>query len=121
MIVPGVEAAKNVVGAVVALPPATVVTELVVALPLVVARDLEAAEVAVVVSYTENKAGVSHLASFLSFHSYLHLASIFAEGQPAAVDARLANSAEDRLILSFKSLSLRQDAMPPRPDFGTKG
>jgi hypothetical protein len=25
------------------------------------------------------------------------------------------------LILSFKSLSLRQDAMPPRPNFGTKG
>ena len=46
---------------------------------------------------------------------------IFAEGQPAVVDSRLANSAEDRLILSFKSLSLRQDAMPPRPDFGTKG
>ncbi|KAI9435236.1 argonaute-like protein [Russula earlei] len=46
---------------------------------------------------------------------------IFAEGQPAVVDARLANSAEDRLILSFKSLSLRQDAMPPRPDYGTKG
>lgn len=49
------------------------------------------------------------------------LASIFAEGQPAPIDARLANSAEDRLILSFKSLSLRQDAMPPRPNFGTKG
>src|SRR5258707_8043119 len=49
------------------------------------------------------------------------LVSIFAEGQPAVVDPRLANSAEDRLILSFKSLSLRQDAMPPRPDFGTKG
>ncbi|KAH8993572.1 argonaute-like protein [Lactarius hatsudake] len=46
---------------------------------------------------------------------------IFAEGQPAVVDSRLANSAEDRLILSFKSLSLRQDAMPPRPDYGTKG
>lgn len=46
---------------------------------------------------------------------------IFAEGQPAVIDPRLANSAEDRLILSFKSLSLRQDAMPPRPDFGTKG
>jgi hypothetical protein len=25
------------------------------------------------------------------------------------------------LIFSFKSLSLRQDAMPPRPNFGTKG
>jgi eukaryotic translation initiation factor 2C len=49
------------------------------------------------------------------------LVSIFAEGQPANIDARLANSAEDRLILSFKSLSLRQDAMPPRPNFGTKG
>jgi len=48
-------------------------------------------------------------------------ASIFAEGQPANIDARLADSAEDRLILSFKSLSLRQDAMPPRPDYGTKG
>ncbi|KAN0105642.1 Piwi domain containing protein [Russula decolorans] len=46
---------------------------------------------------------------------------IFAEGQPAAIDSRLSNSAEDRLISSFKSLSLRQDAMPPRPDFGTKG
>lgn len=46
---------------------------------------------------------------------------IFAEGQPAVIDSRLANSAEDRLILSFKSLSLRQDAMPPRPDYGTKG
>ncbi|KAH9027442.1 argonaute-like protein [Lactarius hengduanensis] len=46
---------------------------------------------------------------------------IFAEGQPAVVDSRLANSAEDRLIISFKSLSLRQDAMPPRPDYGTKG
>ena len=49
------------------------------------------------------------------------LVSIFAEGQPAPIDARLANSAEDRLILSFKSLSLRQDAMPPRPNYGTKG
>jgi eukaryotic translation initiation factor 2C len=49
------------------------------------------------------------------------LVSIFAEGQPANIDTRLANSAEDRLILSFKSLSLRQDAMPPRPNFGTKG
>ena len=48
-------------------------------------------------------------------------ASIFAEGQPANIDPRLADSAEDRLILSFKSLSLRQDAMPPRPDYGTKG
>jgi hypothetical protein len=48
-------------------------------------------------------------------------ASIFAEGQPASIDARLADSSEDRLILSFKSLSLRQDAMPPRPDYGTKG
>jgi eukaryotic translation initiation factor 2C len=46
---------------------------------------------------------------------------IFAEGQPAVIDSRLANSAEDRLILSFKDLSLRQDAMPPRPDYGTKG
>ena len=46
---------------------------------------------------------------------------IFAEGQPALIDSRLANSAEDQLILSFKSLSLRQDAMPPRPDYGTKG
>lgn len=46
---------------------------------------------------------------------------IFAEGQPANIDPRLADSAEDRLILSFKSLSLRQDAMPPRPDYGTKG
>ncbi|KAH9994550.1 argonaute-like protein [Russula compacta] len=46
---------------------------------------------------------------------------IFGEGQPAVIDSRLANSAEDRLILSFKSLSLRQDAMPPRPDYGTKG
>jgi hypothetical protein len=52
---------------------------------------------------------------------YSYLASIFAEGQPAAIDPRLTDSAEDRLILSFKSLSLRQDAMPPRPDFGTKG
>jgi eukaryotic translation initiation factor 2C len=52
---------------------------------------------------------------------YSRHASIFAEGQPANIDARLADSAEDRLILSFKSLSLRQDAMPPRPDYGTKG
>jgi len=54
-------------------------------------------------------------------HSCSCFTSIFAEGQPAVIDARLANSSEDRLILSFKSLSLRQDAMPPRPDYGTKG
>ncbi|KAI0267268.1 argonaute-like protein [Gloeopeniophorella convolvens] len=42
-------------------------------------------------------------------------------GQPANIDARLANSAEDQLVLSFKSLTIRQDAMPPRPDYGTKG
>lgn len=49
------------------------------------------------------------------------LVSIFAEGQPAVIDSRLSNSAEDRLISSFKSLSLRQDARPPRPDYGQKG
>lgn len=49
------------------------------------------------------------------------LVSIFAEGQPAVIDSRLSNSAEDRLISSFKSLSLRQDARPPRPDYGSKG
>jgi eukaryotic translation initiation factor 2C len=64
---------------------------------------------------------VSYSASFSSFHPYSCLTSIFAEEKPAVIDARLANSAEDRLILSFKSLSLRQDAMPPRPDYGTKG
>jgi hypothetical protein len=69
----------------------------------------------------EQAGSVSYPASFSSFHSYSCLTSIFAEGKPAVIDARLANSAEDRLILSFKSLSLRQDAMPPRPDFGTKG
>jgi hypothetical protein len=62
-------------------------------------------------------------ARHLTFLCYSNscLVSIFAEGQPAPIDARLANSAEDRLILSFKSLSLRQDAMPPRPNYGTKG
>jgi hypothetical protein len=88
----------------------------------VVVLVLEVAEVAVVVVvvvlYPENRPGISYS---LSSNPNSCLVSIFAEGQPANIDARLANSAEDRLILSFKSLSLRQDAMPPRPNYGTKG
>jgi hypothetical protein len=52
---------------------------------------------------------------------YSYLVRIFAEGRPAVIDARLSDSAEDHLVLSFKALSLRQDAMPPRPGYGTKG
>lgn len=85
---------------------------------LVVVLVLEVAEVAVVVLYLENRPGMSYP---LSSDPNSCLVSIFAEGQPANIDARLANSAEDRLIVSFKSLSLRQDAMPPRPNYGTKG
>ena len=87
---------------------------------LVVVPYLEEAEVAVaVVLYLENRAGMSHSRSFATQTHFF--VSIFAEGQPAVIDTRLANSAEDRLISSFRSLSLRQDAMPPRPDYGTKG
>ncbi len=104
-IAPGVGVVQNVEGSTV---------------ELVVVPYLEEAEVAVaVVLYLENRAGMSHSRSFATQTHFF--VSIFAEGQPAVIDTRLANSAEDRLISSFRSLSLRQDAMPPRPDYGTKG
>jgi len=113
-------AARNVEGPSVAQDP-------VAEAPLVVDPYLEAVEVAVtvVVSLPENRAGMCPVWHYLFIFSYTtscsYLSSIFAEGQPAVIDTRLADSAEDRLILSFKSLALRQDAMPPRPDYGTKG
>ncbi|KAI0057312.1 argonaute-like protein [Artomyces pyxidatus] len=45
---------------------------------------------------------------------------VFALGVPATVDARLDTS-QDQLIASLKSLTLRSDEIPTRPDFGTAG
>lgn len=107
VIVAGVEAARTVEGG---------------SVELVVVPLLEAEVAAVGVASYGNRAGMSRSrSSVILLYSNSCLASIFAEGQAAVIDSRLANSAEDRLISSFKSLSLRQDAMPPRPDYGIKG
>ncbi|CAL1709613.1 unnamed protein product [Somion occarium] len=46
---------------------------------------------------------------------------IFAEGQPANIDARLANKSEDQLVASLRSLQLKDTDLPTRPGFGTVG
>ncbi|KAL0948418.1 hypothetical protein HGRIS_010999 [Hohenbuehelia grisea] len=46
---------------------------------------------------------------------------VFAEGQPANIDARLTDTSQDDLIASFKSLRVKPTDLPPRPGFGTVG
>lgn len=42
-------------------------------------------------------------------------------GVPASIDTRLTDNSQDALIASFSRLGLRDDDLPPRPDWGTKG
>jgi eukaryotic translation initiation factor 2C len=47
--------------------------------------------------------------------------SIFAADRPAVVDARLTDNSQDQLVASFQSLAIRDNDLPPRPDFGKVG
>jgi eukaryotic translation initiation factor 2C len=47
--------------------------------------------------------------------------SVFAAGQPAVVDARLTDNSQDKLVESFKALTVRGNDLPLRPDFGKIG
>ncbi|KAG9105252.1 hypothetical protein FRC07_009453, partial [Ceratobasidium sp. 392] len=40
---------------------------------------------------------------------------------PAAIDSRLTTHADDDLIASFKSLTVEENKLPRRPDFGKTG
>ncbi|QRV95662.1 protein argonaute 5 [Ceratobasidium sp. AG-Ba] len=40
---------------------------------------------------------------------------------PATVDSRLTTHADDELVASFKSLTVQENDLPRRPDFGTAG
>ena len=44
-----------------------------------------------------------------------------AGGNPANVDARLANNSEDQLVASLSSLTLSDTDLPLRSGFGTEG
>ena len=47
--------------------------------------------------------------------------SVFAEGQPANIDRRLVDQSQDEVILSLRSLTLNDDELPVRRDYGTTG
>ncbi|KAI0080425.1 argonaute-like protein [Panus rudis PR-1116 ss-1] len=46
---------------------------------------------------------------------------VFAAGQPANIDSRLANNSEDTLVASLRSLTIRDTDLPTRPGYGTIG
>ncbi|TCD61374.1 hypothetical protein EIP91_008543 [Steccherinum ochraceum] len=46
---------------------------------------------------------------------------VFAEGQPAAVDARLTDNSQEQIVNALRGLRLADTDLPTRPDFGTAG
>ncbi|EIN14516.1 argonaute-like protein [Punctularia strigosozonata HHB-11173 SS5] len=48
---------------------------------------------------------------------------VYLPDEPARLDARLQDNAQDALVASFRNLSITQrpNTLPPRPDFGAKG
>jgi len=49
------------------------------------------------------------------------VARIFQPGQPAIIDARVADNSDQALVASFKGLKLNPNELPLRPGFGTAG
>ena len=47
--------------------------------------------------------------------------SVFAPNQPAVVDGRLTDNSQEALLASFRSLAIRDNDLPLRPDFGKFG
>lgn len=47
--------------------------------------------------------------------------SIFAQGQPANIDSRLADDSEEKLVACLRSLPLTDTDLPTRPGHGTMG
>ncbi|OCH92760.1 Piwi-domain-containing protein, partial [Obba rivulosa] len=48
-------------------------------------------------------------------------AGVFQPDVPAQIDARLVDNSQDQLVSSLSRLSLRDDDLPTRPDFGAAG
>ncbi|TFK87299.1 hypothetical protein K466DRAFT_586504, partial [Polyporus arcularius HHB13444] len=46
---------------------------------------------------------------------------VFAPDRPLNVDARLADGSQDALVASMRSLRMKDNELPSRPDFGTAG
>ncbi len=43
------------------------------------------------------------------------------EGERAVIDKRLTDKSQDTLVSAFRSISVKDDEIPLRPDFGKSG
>lgn len=83
----------------------------------------EVEEVEGVVDLPENKEGKNNHKDIdeAQADGYWVFRRVFMPGVPATVDARLTDNSQDALVASFRSIRLRDDDLPSRPDFGTRG